>query len=70
MIVEVTERDGDWRLDVVITTGPRKGDVLELGVSVPVGPVEPNGDRPVDPLELLGLAATVVVTDDGPRLRL
>lgn len=60
IVVEAIDRDGACALEVAVTTGPRKGDVLEL---VAVG-LDIAGEQ------LLGLPATVTVTADGPRLTL
>ena len=52
--------DGAATIEVAITTGPHKG----LTVTLRKGP----GGR--NPLDLLGLPATLTVTEGRPRLRL
>jgi hypothetical protein len=50
----------DLQLEVALVSGPRKGDVVRLTVR--------HLHR--DPLDLLGLPATLVVTDGQPSLTL
>lgn len=60
VVVDASSIDGGCALEVVVTAGERKGDVLELR--------SPGLD--VDPVELLGLPGTVTVVDGEPRLTL
>lgn len=50
--------DGTVTLDLTITTGARKGDVLSVRAS----------SVPRDPIDLVGLPCTLVVEDAQPRV--
>jgi hypothetical protein len=50
--------DGTVTLDLTITTGPRKGEVLSVRAS----------SVPHDPIDLVGLPCTLVVEDAQPRV--
>lgn len=52
--------DGAVSLTVTVLAGPHKGEVIELR--------GPGGER--DPVESLGVPATLTVTDGQPRLTL
>ena len=55
-----TDADGVLRIDLTILAGDHKGEVVQvLGEGI---------DR--DPLDLLAVPGTLVVTDGEPRLRL
>jgi hypothetical protein len=59
MIVDVeTGDDGRVHVDIVLTTGTRKGEVLSLQTSA----------LRQDPLTLMGLPATLRVSDGLPAL--
>lgn len=49
--------DGSVGLDLTITTGPHKGDVVSVKAA-----------HDTDPLALLGMPCTLVVEDGAPRL--
>jgi hypothetical protein len=49
--------DGDLAVDLTITTGPHKGEVVSV-----------RGDLALDPVALTGLPCTLVVEDGVPRL--
>lgn len=53
-------RAGEVRVELTVTSGPHKGDVVVVRGDA--------GARP--PLDLLGEPATLVVSDGVPRLRL
>lgn len=61
-IVVDAEEVGDDRvgLELTVLAGPEKGRVLELS--------GPRGRH--DPIDLLGVPATITVTDGTPRVRL
>lgn len=52
--------DGVTSVELTVLAGPHKGQVLELR--------GPRGDR--DPIDLLGVPATITVVEGRPRLRL
>lgn len=52
------EATGVLRVEVVVTTGARKGDVVGLRATTVEG----------EPVELLGLPGTLTVTGGEPRL--
>ena len=52
--------DGVTSLELTVLAGPHKGEVLELR--------GPAGDH--DPIDLLGVPATVTVADGRPTIRL
>lgn len=52
--------DGATRLDLTITTGAHKGEVLSLASSVPMG----------DPIDLLGMPATITVAFGTPSVHI
>ncbi len=52
--------DGLTSLELTVLAGPHKGQVLELR--------GPSGDR--DPIDLLGVPATVTIADGRPAVRL
>jgi hypothetical protein len=52
--------DATTTLELTVLAGPHKGQVVELR--------GPRGDH--DPIDLLGLPATITVTDGRPRVRL
>lgn len=56
---DVTD-DGGTRLELAITAGDHKGDVLSIASSQDLG----------DPLELLGMPATVTVVFGAPSIRI
>ncbi|HUF84423.1 MAG TPA: hypothetical protein VMQ81_07515 [Acidimicrobiia bacterium] len=53
-----TRDDGTVALDLTITTGARKGEVLSVRAST----------TPRDPIELIGLPCTLVVEHGEPRV--
>jgi hypothetical protein len=53
-----TREDGTVALDLTITTGARKGEVLSVRAS----------GVPRDPIDLVGLPCTLVVKDGQPRV--
>ncbi len=53
-----TRDDGKVALDLTITAGARKGDVLSVRAS----------NVPRDPVELVGLPCTLLVEDSQPRV--
>ena len=53
-----TREDGAIALDLTITTGARKGDVVSLRAS----------SAPRDPIDLVGLPCTLVVEHAEPRV--
>jgi hypothetical protein len=61
LVVEACARDdGSIGLEVTIVVGPAKGEVVSLR----------TGDLGADPLDLLGVPATLTVDDGVPALRL
>lgn len=60
VIVDAETVDGGCAIETVVATGDHKGELLALR--------SPGLD--VDPLDLLGLAATVTIVDGQPRLAL
>jgi hypothetical protein len=61
LVVDATPRDGGGvSIELTIVAGPAKGEVVTiLGQGLPG-----------DPLDLLGVPATLTVTDGAPSLRL
>lgn len=60
-VVEAEERaDGGSALELTITAGEHKGQMLALSSSASMG----------DPISLLGMPATVVVTNGSPTVRI
>jgi hypothetical protein len=58
-IVDAEEADdGGVRLDITITTGPQKGEVVSVRAT---GLAD-------DPINLLGIPATLTVTEGVPRV--
>ena len=53
-----TTDDGGTRLDLTITTGEHKGEVLSLASSTPMG----------DPIDLMGMPATITVAFGTPSV--
>lgn len=53
-----TRDDGTVALDLTITTGARKGEVLSVRAS----------SMPRDPVDLVGLPCTLVVENSQPRV--
>ena len=66
MVVDAqTDEEGNIHFELALTTGPQKGDVVRI-----VGAAGSAGaGRSGDPIDLLGLPATLVVEDGRPRLR-
>ena len=68
-----TDEMGSVHLELAVTTGPNKGDVVRLVMTAAPGsggePV-PGGGASRDPIDLLGLPGTLVVEDGRPRLTL
>lgn len=61
LVVDTDERDdGSVSLDLTIVAGPAKGEVVTLRASGLAG----------DPLDLLGVPATLTVTGGEPSVRL
>jgi hypothetical protein len=61
MVVDAREQeDGSVAVDLTIIAGPAKGDVVTLRASALDG----------DPLDLLGIPATITVADGEPSVRL
>jgi hypothetical protein len=60
-VVDADERpDGGSSLEVTIVAGEHKGQVLTLSSSVSLG----------DPIDLLGMPATITVADGVPAVRI
>lgn len=60
-IVVDAERDDDsMRLELVITTGPYKGEVVAVRMS----------NATMDPVNVLGIPARIVVTNNTPHVEL
>lgn len=60
-VVEAAETaDGGTHLDLTITVGEHKGQVVSVASTAPLG----------DPLDLLGMPATVVVSFGLPSVRI
>jgi len=60
IVVDAEERPGGvTAVELTVLAGPHKGQVLEL-----------SGPADGDPLDLLGVPATITVADGRPRLRL
>lgn len=58
-VVEASDTDdGGTRLELTITLGEHKGQVVAMASSVPLG----------DPIDLLGMPATVVVAFGAPSV--
>ena len=55
---DITEIKGRYHIDVTVLGGPNKGDVLSLTAR----------DLTDDPIDLLGLPATLIVRDGTPDL--
>jgi hypothetical protein len=60
LIVDAEARDGGVALELAIVAGPLKGEVVTLVAS--------GLER--DPVDLLGLPTTIVVTDGRPDVRI
>lgn len=61
LVVDTTENDdGSVSVDLTIIAGPAKGEVVTLRAT----------GLESDPLDLLGVPATLTVTDGDPSLRL
>ncbi|MBN2623599.1 MAG: hypothetical protein JXA83_09530 [Acidimicrobiales bacterium] len=61
LVVDTTENDdGSVSVDLTIIAGPAKGEVVTLRATGLAG----------DPLDLLGVPATLTVADGDPSLRL
>lgn len=60
MVVDAHEAGGVLHLELTVLAGPHKGEVVSLRGSAGRG----------EPLELLGLPATITVTDGSPALRM
>jgi hypothetical protein len=61
MVVDAQEQeDGSVAVDLTIIAGPSKGDVVTLRASA----------LDSDPLDLLGIPATITVADGRPSVRL
>ena len=57
-VIWAETRDGSVALELTITTGAHKGEVVALRAS----------NAPRDPLELVGLPCTLVVDNSEPRV--
>ena len=57
-VIWAETRDDGFALDLTITTGARKGEVVAVRAS----------NAPRDPLELVGLPCTLVVDNSEPRV--
>ena len=53
-----TTDDGGTRLDLTITAGEHKGEVLSVASSAPMG----------DPIDLMGMPATITVAFGSPSV--
>jgi hypothetical protein len=63
VVVDATPRDGGGvSIELTVVAGPAKGEVVTILAR------ELAGDP--DPLDLLGIPATLTVTDGSPSLRL
>jgi hypothetical protein len=61
LVVDAAEHgSGGTTLEVAVTAGVHKGEVLAMSSTSSLG----------DPLDLLGMPATVVVTDGVPTVRI
>ncbi len=56
-VVWAEDDDGALKLDLTITSGPHKGEVVSI-----------SGPSDGDPLALTGMPCTLVVSDGEPRL--
>ena len=60
-IIVDAERDEDGiRLELTITAGPHKGEIVAVRASTVT----------MDPLDVLGIPARIVVTNNSPRVEL
>lgn len=63
LVVDATPRDdGSVSIDLTIVSGPAKGEVVTIAAR------QLAGDP--DPIDLLGIPATLTVADGAPSLRL
>lgn len=58
IVVDVDDADGGVRVELALASGPHKGEVVAVRGTFAVA----------DPLELLGLPATLVVADGAPSV--
>lgn len=60
IVVDVERDDNGVRLELAITAGPRKGDVVAVRAL----------SLTMDPLHALGIPARIVVTNNTPQVEL
>ena len=59
IVFDAEEHDGATVVSFTIASGPHRGEVIELRSAALAG----------DPVELLGIPATITVVDGQPRVR-
>ena len=60
IVVDAQYIDDDLRLELTITAGPNKGEVVAVRAT----------GLTMDPIDTLGIPARIVVTDNRPRVEL
>jgi hypothetical protein len=58
IVVDATDADGTTRVELALSSGPHKGEVVAVRGTFDVG----------DPIELLGLPATLTVAGGEPSV--